>query len=579
MKRMVLSGVLVLALSILALPVFAVPTQNLTSLANFYPEDTFMYFGFRTDAAFVDEIEALAGRFADAEGGDTRAFSEELDAIAQAMTNDPEATFAESIQPLLGSVGAFGILDGEPLFDDNNANNIDSGYLIALSITDRAVVQSFFSNNAAFMSEYEAIEDSSDYAIFGPNANNTARNPTYLYFGNNVLLVATDMALLPQAELSVRLSDNTNFSDTMNMLPAGDYAVAGFINPAGLLASLNETMADEFEDAEFLGNMFAMYAENYHGVGLGFTVLDQNNLIMDVSLNADLEAAAESMGMPLPEFGAVDLAFASRVPANAALVVFYPDLAQAISQGVEQLGTMMEMQQQMLEEMGVDSDQFENAEDQIAAMQAGIQMITGGTLEESFGWASGQGAFAAGIDFTAFPNGFNSPPTRNPIGVSFVAENVDGGAQQLYDGLTAFIERFASSAPDLAVSEKEIVGGEATNIAITIDDTPFPIEVQIAVTDSIFVIGTPDYVEAALTGDGGIGSTAAFQNAASVSLGDTPAYVYIALEPIVTRLGMNMSSGSSMQALGLFESMSFSGHIGLPSSTSIRYVFSLVAAE
>ncbi len=579
MKRNILAGVLILALSMLALPVFAVPTQNLAGLANFYPEDTFMYFGFRTDAAFFDEIESLVTRIADATGEDASEFGEGLNEIAQGLTGNPDSTFADTIQPLLGDVGAFGIIDANPLFDDRRSNDLDSGMLFALSITDRAAFQDALMSNETFMGLFTVVEDGDDYVIFGPSEDTENTEQGYMYIGSSVLLYATDMSLFPQAEFSARLSENANFTDTLNMLPAGDYATVGFINPAGMIATFSEMMTEEMGgEVDIFGDMLTSYQESLHGVGLGFTVLDQDNLTMDVSVNADLEAMAESTGMVMPEYGAVDPAFAARVPENAALVFFYPDLGQAISQASEQFSAVMEMQQQMMQEMGADPEDFDEVENQLAAMQFGIQMVTGGTLEESFGWATGQSAFAAGIDYSAFPNGLQGDPTRNPFNLSFVAENVEGGAQQLYDGLTSFLDGVASSADNIVISEKPLVNGEATNISITVDDTPFPIEVQIAVTDSIFAVGTPDYVEAALAGDGGIGATAAFQNAASVSLSDTLAYGYLTFEPIAT-LMRGMGGSAATDVIGLFESASFSGQVLLPSTTSIRYVISLTPAE
>ncbi len=579
MKRLLLIGMLILSLTALALPAFATPVQNLGGLANFYPDDTFLYFGFRTDANFLDEIEALAARFADVSGGDIGEFRAGLDQIAQEASENDEATFADTIQPLLGETGAFGIIDAAPMFDEDSSNDNDSGYLFAFSVTDRAALQNLFTSNGNFSTNYEALEDSGDYAIFTPSANNNNNAPAYFYFGNSVLLIATDMALFPQAELSARLSDNADFMDTMNMLPAGDYAAAGFLNINSLLTSFSGAMEGEFQSSEMMMQMMALYEEAYHGVALGFTVQDQDHLIMDMAVNADMQAIADGMEMPVPNFSEVDLGFASRISADAALVFFYPDLAAAIEQGVSQFDAAMEMQQQMLAEMGADADEIEDVENQLAMLQFGIQAVTGGTLEESFGWTTGQTALAAGIDFSAFQGSSNGNPTRNPINLIFVAENVEGGAQGLYDGLINFLEQMSSSSDDVVVSDKALVNGEATNISITVDDTPFPIEIQIAITDQIFAVGTVDYVEAALAGDGGIGASAAFQNATSIMLSETPFYGYVSIASTADFLGAMAGSAASMEVLSLFESASMSAHIELPSSTTARYVISLTPGE
>lgn len=579
MKRLILIGVLILSLTMLAVPAFATPAQNLGGLANFYPEDTFLYFGFRTDTNFLDEIEALAARFTAVSGGDIGEFRAGLDSIAQEASENDEATFANTIQPLLGETGAFGIIDAAPMFDEDSSNDSDSGYLIAFSVTDRAALQSLFTNNETFAINYEAIEDSGDYAIFVPSADNHNREPAYLYFGNSVLLIATDMALFPQAELSARLSDNADFTDTLNMLPAGDYAAAGFLNINSLLASFSGAMEGDFNSNEMMAQMMALYQEAYNGVGLGFTVLDQDHLIMDMAVNADMQAISESMGMPVPNFSEVDLGFASRISADAALAFFYPNLAAAIEQGIGQFDAAMAMQQQMLAEMGADPDELEDIEGQLAMLQFGIQAVTGGTLEESFGWATGQMALAAGIDFSAFPNGLNSTPTRNPINLIFVAENVDGGAQRLYDGLSTFLEGAASSSSDLVITSKELVNGEGINISIVMDDTPFPFEVQIVITDQIFAVGTPDYVEAALAGDGGLGASVAFQNATGVMLGETPFYGYLSIASTANVLGVVAGRAASVEVLSLFESASMSAHIEMPNNTTARYVISLVPGE
>src|SRR4051794_25533278 len=108
MKRLIVI-ILILGTALGALTLPAAAQTETTSLASYFPADTPIFISFRTDDQFIDLLDKLAAQIGTAVPGGLMSGSlrELLD--MQVANMQPGGTFAKTIRPWLGDMGAFGI--------------------------------------------------------------------------------------------------------------------------------------------------------------------------------------------------------------------------------------------------------------------------------------------------------------------------------------------------------------------------------------------------------------------------------------------------------------------------------------
>jgi hypothetical protein len=439
----------------------------------------------------------------------------ELNNAAVSATGDESATWQGTFGAWLGDVIAIGIPSNDltGLIENNQS---DVPVLIAIGVTERAPLEELLTSVIRGQDGNLTTDDSGALVVEGDDP----RDPS-LRLSDDVLFIAVNGAELPSDDMTT-LQDDANFISTMAGMPADDYNIVGYVNAGAYLdaiMTMQDGMMAEVMDQAGMGDMMAAMPDAYRGIAVGFTILSSDHLTADVFANFDYDAVLEASGMGMmPEVGPLDASYLSRVPESAAMAIVSSNLGGSIEQALTSLESVAAMQESMLGD-----DEFA---DQIQNLETSLQAVLGLTPEEAFGWATGPFAVSLGFDMGAFPLGLNSTPTRNPLGFGLVAANVDGGAQALFDSVSQLLGNFAGTDM-LEVTQKDIVGGQAINIRITMPDVPVPFDLQMAVTDAVFAIGTTDYVQVALEADGGLTVDDAFVRSFETALGDTTTFYYV----------------------------------------------------
>lgn len=320
MKR---SGILIVLVVLLAgsfpLPAQAAPVADLTALARYFPQDAVFYLGMRTDAAFVEMIDAMVTRAyqraPDPLGGGS--LTDALDDWAQFALRDETATFATAIRPWLGDVAAAGM----PVFRADIADmnrGLDKAFIV-LSITDRAGAEAFAEAHmeALVPDLFEKTETAAYTLLTVP-----AFPDTIAYMiSDDAMLVGSPEALPLDGLPQPTLRGNTAFNAALSKLPESDYHLVAYVDAPAIareIAPLVKRAAGRGARALDL----TPFLDALGPAALGFTTFESRSLAMDYAQLVDDTAALAEMGMVLPPPGPpVDLRFAARIPAEAALVV------------------------------------------------------------------------------------------------------------------------------------------------------------------------------------------------------------------------------------------------------------------
>lgn len=593
MRRLLLIGLTILLVSVFALPAAAIPTSDLASLASYYPANAVFYVGFRTDQAFIDTLDGVLSRverIGDPSASGSRLL-EGLDETAQTLTNDPSATFLETFRPLLGDIGAVSTTDAFPLIDEDPTNDDKAGIAVALQITDRAGVTALLqdmisANNANALFVVEST-DAADTIV--PADGSQMPVPYYFYVGNDVLLVGNTDAVLTATGLTDTLAGSEDFNSTISQLPNGDYNIASYVALGPIvraqITNLEAMTADMPElDAQMaqMGALTGLY-DSFNGIAIGFTILEDVHFTMDFYASIDASAYLEELGISpdvLTGFTPFDPAFASRLPADAAAVILSSNLGANIDNSLNSnLQMMSEMQ-------GMDAEEFEAALNQINFV---LRSATGLTLDEITASLNGQFALGLSINAEALMAGLmgGGEPIVDLFGFGLLFENVDGGVQPLYDGIAQALQQFLPMAEESGITLEalDVQGGSGWTITIPpqTTDLSYPLLIQMAVNDSVFVLGTPDYVTQALSADGGLAADASFQNALGTSLAGSPAFLYLAPSAVsiidLAAMGNSMNEGAPSVS-AILDSLNISSGMAAEGSLSAagRAVITLLSA-
>jgi hypothetical protein len=265
--------------------------------------------------------------------------------------------------------------------------------------------------------------------------------------------------------------------------------------------------------------MMEPFFSAFGGAAVGFTLLDERALTMDLALEYDMSALG-AMAPDMSSFPAFDPAFAAHLPAGTQLAIQGADLSQSIQQSLDSLAMAQAMDPSA-------DDDAPTGEEMLAGIDFVVRGATGLDLEDDIlSWMTGQYAVGMSVDFGALLNAAMSGDV-GPEALSFgvVIENTDQqGAQALVAGLTRTLNAFITpdSAPDVVLSE-ETLGG-APGVLFT--DVPSGFQLAMGGNDAVFALGTPDMVRAALSPDGGLDTDPAYQESLTWALDGAPVYLY-----------------------------------------------------
>jgi hypothetical protein len=561
----------------LAVPAVATPVSELTALARFFPDKTVIFASIRTDDEFFSTIDSLVTIVREyVSGVPAWTVEQALDEAVSDLLGTNDVTFNDTIRPWLGDTAAIGFPSSQELFDDDTYDDIEASWMFAADITDREAAEAFFEDLIPAEADL-SVERIPDYTLFTDDDGTGA-----IYFGNEVLLITNDTALLPQDTIRSVLSESEDFNNSLNDLPETDYDAITYINLQEFFSRLPLSEMDD-DEAE----IFAALASFYQSIGSqvwGATVLDGRSMTLDIVQQiADPAAYEAALGMPLPtEYMPVNFDFARFIPAGTPFVAMSTNLHQAYENMLLSLNTMANMQTDLLPE-GAPSPS-EEIEQGLAQLEFAIRSATGLDLEDDIlSWMTGNYAFTLGFSpEIAEIQSIEDTLSEFPIDFGLLVEVTDpAAAQAVVDGMAQALGTFSGS--DFTLTEEEIGDVTAQVITIPPSGSPFPIEIIFGASDEVFAIATPRVAEAAFNPSEGLTSDPAYMEMQEFVLDEPMSVFYLAgegLTPLVNLLVITDSvnawdKDAITDVFRLLSSSSISTVIQEDGTTIIRMVLTL----
>jgi hypothetical protein len=520
-KIALLALLLILALGIFVLPA-AAQAQDLTTLAGYLPADAPLYLGFRTDDAFIAKLDTLASKLGALIPGGMMSGSlqEMLDQLATQI--QPGGTFATTIRPWLGDTAAIGYYTLDP--------STDQPYTIVFSIKDQDKAEALFNN--LLSSEDYAVKEGTGYSVYSPKSTLSSQ-PNYI-FRSDVLIVTSDTALVEAGGVeSKKLTDNSDFSTAVGLLPASQYNGIIYADTPKLLSGAMEArMNDQMSMSDAAGmQMFTSMFNTIKPMAFGLTILDDRSLTIDVVAPFDASASGSLMmsnaGKP------VNPTFVQHLLAGTPLVAQGTDLYDNYQNSIANLRALA----QNMPSDSTSDMKPQDVETALWGLGFVVRGLTGLETTDALGWMTGDYAMTLGFTpaFSDATNIFGAMGSM-PIEFGVIVEATDASAaQKVFDGLTRSLIGLPSK--DVTVKQETLdSGAKALSFTMQNSEMPFPIELMAATGNGVFAVGTPRTVNAALDPKNpGLSADPAYAEASKYLLSDANSVLYLSgsgLKPV-----------------------------------------------
>jgi hypothetical protein len=523
-------GCLLVVLTIGAVPSLALGESNLTGLAKYVPSTALVYASVRSDDDYVATVDALV---------------EKIGAVMPLGLPEGgiKGVIDEALQPLGGyeatrewvgdtiALAQFG-LAGSPTV------------IVAVSDIDKAT---------------EAVNRITELA---DNFKMTETSSGLLFTsGSSALLLTADALLIEQsfsgeffASLpaeSDSLANDATFQSTIAQLPADSYNAVVYAQVIGLVTmSLTMNTPSGAQMDPLMGTL-VRYTQGLGATALGFTTVDERNLVVDI-VQTITDSDALTPILPFFNRPAVSADFAQNIPSDAQLLIHSTDIGtvrQLAFDAIKGLGEYFDMRFEN-DDLPSYQQQLLFIDDIITFMELSFKGMSGQPINEAFGWMTG--------DFALY-NTFSFADNKIGIEANMSVANTDGAqATRFVDGIAQLLDDtnipYARENDTLTLTSLS----ELADVAAT---SPLPIaennlDVVLGANDKVLTFGTYPTANRVLKGDfTSLADESAFQNAATWVLpnANTVLYVNVAsLNEFANTINPNMSDSP----LQLFESAS-----------------------
>lgn len=565
MKRPVLLLIAAALILLSGLPAAAQTPADLGVLARFFPADTALFIGFRTDDDFVATLNNLAERVTDLVFNAVmdQSLQEALDELVQSIY--PGGSFQENVRPWLGDVAAVGFLSLEQQIASGTALDGDeTPVLVAASIKDRAAALDFVVNllNQEGVPFFQTTGE--DYTLLVVDQQQmpaTLDGAQVVIVRDDVLLLSanTDTNLYTPGSLpDPNLLNGSDFSAALDWLPAAAYNVTVYYDTVSVLLSAMSGDDPETELALSLIERMGLSAASPQMIG--FTVLDDVTLTIDTAQRFDPSASPLMIAMP----GPVDPAFAARVPADIPLVIHITDLKLQLEGASSSINALLEI---FAAGPDVDEGDLEAARMELSKQFAQVNnLFTSFTkldfVQDVLSWLDGDAVAFIGFNPELDATTLLGLTMVFPLELGIGIETTDTAkAQATFDGLTLGLKQLVKMAnassspsgsdPQLTVTTDALAGTPVTVLTLTSRDLPWPIELLMGTNDRVFAIGTRGAVAAMFSADGGLTSNAAFRAAQAYMLPNANSVAWLnpaGLLPLADLFQAALGSGPSAES-------------------------------
>lgn len=428
-------------------------------MANYVPESTTIFFSTRADDAFVDE----------------------LDSLLQLALADAPPTLQQQIPPLntllnlpvLPGLSASSVLavTGDHVAVGLYAGDTTDSPVVVMEVSDRDGMIALLDNNLP-----------QDYV-----RNDTDNAAVYVSQPNDLRVTVTDnlltVTLLEETDYLATgtLADNTDYQTMVSELPDGDY---------NMLLYTNATLQPDQPGI----------------LMVGFNILDEQTLVIDTTALLD-EAS---------DIQTIDPAFTDQIPAGTSAVIQASDLSSSI-------------------ELALQTLENENPQN-VQMLRSALQQQVGISLEEDvIPWTTGDYALYVRVDASELLQEtlalINDPMTDDTVALQglldagLIIEATDpAAARNLAERLGEFVTTSVENAgiPFITVATEERFNITLTDIVIDIPETPplapYRLTVSIGANDTLFFIATNPADLTTFSGEPGMTTDAAYQEAMQYAL-------------------------------------------------------------
>ena len=471
-------------------------TETPMSLANYLPENIDFYAAMRTDAAFIENLNALYTRLGqglapilDFPPG---VLPQSIPALLDMMLEESVLDF-QAIRPVLGGSIAIGM---ETASMESDVPIV----LIVIDLSEPGEAIALLDSAPAFTKSEEA-----GYPVY--------ENPDeelVITIVDNIMYLSPSRDIIPFGGMpDHNLGSNPAFQETLALLPESAYDIFLYVDTGGILSQdMAEIPAEMMGFVSYLGPM-----------AIGAKITDGNSLVFDLAQNSDYSDVQDVMGVML-NADPINPDFWQHIPANSSIVLHSSNL-RAIYDSLKGLGSAL----------GEPDIVFglNEIETQIAAF-TGLDFN-----EDILSWLTGDYAIYLSYDvnpetpslLTAelYPN---QQVDELGFGFGFVIEAVNPEkAQLLVDTMAPLISLIANTAAEgVTVSREEVAGANTIAINIGMPSSPVPVDFLIGANDSVLVMGTEGSAISSLKGSDGLNNSQRFIEAQAHLLPNTISMMY-----------------------------------------------------
>lgn len=489
----------------------AKPVEELTALANYFPQDTPVFASIRTDDGFAETLNGVIAQIDRNTGGDLLP-----DDFIIPSIKDLISSFLYVDMSWIGETAAIGVID-----------IAEETAVIAFEIGDPTGIDAFIEDTFYGMAD---VTEGDGYTLYSNDYSGVLVLDDVVLFGNANL----ETFINPEATLA----DSDAFTAAFGLLPEDSYSIAMYVNITAMnnasmmdVSGMNEDMIDLINSMQSGGS-----------AALGVTILEGRDLVIDM-VTAD---QTTPFGLTLPTVNPINLDFAGNFPGNT----------QIYAQGTNLGGTTLylfealDMMGPILQDVITIAAEMDNADtfgldvstinfggltkNAITPIFAGF---TGLNLEDDvLSWMTGDYAMGFGLIEVPDPIGFT-------LDGAFVVEATDAdAASNVVSSLGHAAELYG--LPGVIIEDNMIVLDELLPSILVQADLPAEVvygspalDMLIASNDAVFAIGSRPSVSFALEpGDFTLADNGAFQHASSLFLPDTQMIFYIGTEGFVQAL-------------------------------------------
>lgn len=510
-----------------------VRAADVPDIAAYAPPDSVAFVMFRTDDAFIDQIDELRRQIIRALPQGMMPEGISLRTLIALGFQAAGVNFESDVRPWLGDQGALFVGGLAEYVGKPNVRTEDLPIAFVVAVKDRAAATNTIDEIIATAPGAKDMLKKADEGI------NTVYRPARsgvdgaLAINDNALIIGTEAGIDAALATRAKLFEQAEFKDTLALLPEKSYNLLAYFNMPEIFRSLllPNAMGDV---TTFAGDQKVTEAV-FSAIGpiaMGATILDDRTLTLDSAQKVGDFSKLEALGVTMPKLTAIDPAFAAMLPSNAAAVIHGTNLTGIIDNSIANLKAFAKLQ---------GADQEAMIEKQIAQFEAELLKNTGINLRDDvLSWLTGDFALVSGYQTpavgaaTIFTAPFYTPGTTlaQPFDIGLVFEATDATkAAALSAKLEALLAMAVKNSKEATLTSETVGGTKVTLLSVTQPlDTNSPaisFEVMIAANDKVFMIGTRRVVENILTGFPGLDTGATYLAAAKYLLPNPYAVFYL----------------------------------------------------